>query len=105
MPFEILLITRDAEEAARIREALENSSEGSFSLLVVAALNEAIGLLSERNIDALLLDLKLPESHELNIFETLMLAVPDVPIMVLSGDEQQELARQTIPRCQTSCRL
>ena len=98
MPFEILLITRDTDEAVRIREALENSSEGSFSLLVAAALNEAIGLLSERNIDALLLDLSLPESHELNIFETLMLAVPDVPIMVLPGNEQQELARKTIQR-------
>jgi diguanylate cyclase (GGDEF)-like protein/PAS domain S-box-containing protein len=98
MPFEILLITKDADEAVRIREALENTSEGSFSLLVAGALNEAIGLLSERSISALLLDLSLPEPHELSNFETLILAVPDVPIMVLPGNEQQELARKTIPR-------
>ena len=53
-------------------------------------------LLAEGNFDVVLLDLQLPDSRGVETFVRTHAAAPDVPIIVLSGSDDEELALQTV---------
>jgi diguanylate cyclase (GGDEF)-like protein/PAS domain S-box-containing protein len=98
MAYELLLISIDANEANILRRALANYKVVNFNIHAALNLNAALSMLSELNFSAILLDLELAEELVLNNFETLFLAVPDVPIMVLSTKHQEKIARQAVQR-------
>jgi diguanylate cyclase (GGDEF)-like protein/PAS domain S-box-containing protein len=93
----ILLIENDPAAADKIRAALASASSGSFDVEWVRQLSEALERLSKKGIDAVLLELSLPDSHGIETFDKLFTAAPDIPILVL-GNGNEALAKEAVGR-------
>jgi len=54
--------------------------------------------LVKKGIDAILLELPRPDSRSLLTFDKLYAATPDVPILILSGNDNEALAKEAVAR-------
>jgi PAS domain S-box-containing protein len=97
-PPKILLIQDDADGANNICGALSSASGGSFEVEWVRQLSEGLERLVKKGIDAVLLELPLPDSRGLDTFDKLYAAVPDVPILILGGKDNEALAKEAVAR-------
>src|SRR6202171_4401862 len=95
LPPKILLIQNDPAAADKIRAALAAAGSGSFDVEWVRNLSEGLARLSKRGIDAVLLELSLPDSHGIETFDKLFLVAPDVPILIL-GNGNEALAKEAV---------
>jgi diguanylate cyclase (GGDEF)-like protein/PAS domain S-box-containing protein len=93
----ILLIQNDPTAADRIRAALAAAGRGSFDMEWVRQLSQGLARLGKGGIDAVLLELSLPDSHGIETFDKLFAIAPDVPILIL-GDGNEALAQQAVGR-------
>src|SRR3989339_1762783 len=85
----ILLITSDTTDAKILEDVLGNAGEDTFTVLWVINLADGIKRLQEGDIDAVMADLSLPDSHGMETFDKLSAVAPHTPIMMLFsvGDE------------------
>ncbi len=97
LPPKILLIENDPAAADRIRAALTAAGSGSFDVEWVRQLSQGLARLSKGGIDAVLLELSLPDSQGIETFDKLFSAGPDVPILVL-GNGNEALAKEAVGR-------
>lgn len=94
--YEILLIEDSAVNAKLIQRLLSNShncllAEGlSFNLSLVGNLKEAIDLLHEKEFDAILLDLTLPDGKGIESLLKIKENAPDTPIIVQTSTQDQD---------------
>ena len=88
----ILLIEDNAADARFVREILKESSFLRFKLVHRVRLEEALKCLREASFDVLLLDLSLPDSHGIDSFNIICTQDQTVPIIVLTGLNDEELA-------------
>ncbi|MEI6279555.1 MAG: response regulator [Verrucomicrobiae bacterium] len=88
----ILVVEDNPADADFIRETLPESGPLSFEAESVTRLSEALTRLGGKGIDLVLLDLGLPDSQGMQTFHLLHQAMPDIPVIVLSGIDDQELA-------------
>jgi diguanylate cyclase (GGDEF)-like protein/PAS domain S-box-containing protein len=95
LPPKILLIESDPIAADRIRAALAVAGSISFEVEWVGQLSEGLARLSKGGIDAVLLELSLPDSHGIETFDKLFSAAPDVPILIL-GNGNEALAKEAV---------
>src|SRR6266849_212865 len=95
LPPKILLIENDPAGADRIRAALVETSSGTFDVEWVRQLSEGLARLSKGGIDAVLLELSLPDSHGIKTFDKLFSAAPDIPILIL-GNGNEPLAKEAV---------
>jgi len=67
---------------------------------VVGALTGGDGLmvLEVESPDIILLDLKMPGVHGMDVLRRLRMARPDIPVIIVSGQADAELARATLRR-------
>src|SRR5713101_7670451 len=93
----ILLIESNPAAADKIRAALAAAGSGLFEVEWVRQLSEGLERLSKRGIDAVLLELSLPDSHGIETFDKLFIAAPDVPLLVL-GNGNEALAKEAVGR-------
>jgi diguanylate cyclase (GGDEF)-like protein/PAS domain S-box-containing protein len=93
----ILLIENDPAAADKIRAALAAAGSGLFDVEWVRQLSEGLERLSKRGIDAVLLELSLPDSHGIETFDKLFAIAPDVPILIL-GNGSEALAKEAVGR-------
>jgi PAS domain S-box-containing protein len=75
-----------------IQKTLPVAEPVSFHVESVARLSEALTRLQEKGIDLVLLDLGLPDSQGLATLHQLRRAAQDVPVIVLTGTVDHELA-------------
>jgi diguanylate cyclase (GGDEF)-like protein/PAS domain S-box-containing protein len=94
----ILLIQDDHDGANNIRGALSSASGSSFEVEWVRQLSEGLERLIDKGIDAILLELSLPDSRGIETFDKLFTAAPDVPILILSGEDNEALAKEAVAR-------
>jgi diguanylate cyclase (GGDEF)-like protein/PAS domain S-box-containing protein len=108
IPHNILLIS-DTHDAKALRDALVNSQDGPFKVDWARSRADALKRLAGKprpgaaagarphcNVVAVLVDLFLPDSSGLDTFATLMSVAPQVPILILSDTEHEEIARQAV---------
>ncbi len=76
----------------RLSEAIEASRENSASTLD----NSQIESRKQRRFDLVLLDLSLPDSIGLDTLKEFKAAVPDIPVVVLTGVDDEDLALQAL---------
>ena len=90
-PTQVLLIEDNPGDADLIRLRL---IEGSAPVNVSCAQRLADGLasLSEKMPEVVLLDLNLPDSHGAETFRKVLAQAPDVPVVILSGQDDESLA-------------
>src|ERR1700730_13888219 len=94
----VLLIEAEADDAARILDQLGSATAEQFQLEWVAELSSGIERLRRGGVGALVLGLPAPDSQGLEAFDKLFQAAPRVPILILSGADAEEMARQAVRR-------
>jgi PAS domain S-box-containing protein len=92
----VLLIEDSPGDARLMREFLTDSEGEMFDLGHVDNLTEGLQCLEQGNIGLVLLDLSLPDCHGLATFTKTKACAPDVPIIVLSGRDDEALAMRTV---------
>lgn len=93
----VLLVEDNLGDAFLIEEKLKIDNNNLwFHLTHVERLAEAIARLSAENIDVILLDLSLPDSQGLETFLTLQEQASSLPIVVLTGMDDEQLAMQAV---------
>ena len=92
----VLLIEDNPGDARLIREYLSDETGAAFSLEHIPLLAAGLARLAEGGIDLVLLDLSLPDSPMPVTFQRVHAAAPQVPIIVMSGLDDEQVAIQTV---------
>lgn len=87
----ILLVEDNPADARLLNVYLKASFSAEFSLSTTAYLSKAIALLNEPLFDIIILDLTLPDSSGLDTFKNMYKCSPDIPIIVLTGFEDESI--------------
>ncbi|MGJ5815257.1 PAS domain S-box protein [Paludibaculum fermentans] len=88
----VLLIEDNAIDALFVRGSLVGTSNPTFELRRADRLSTGLSQLAEGGVDALLLDLYLPDSEGLESFRRVQAAAPEIPVVVLSSEDNDEMA-------------
>lgn len=91
-PIGVLLIEDNRGDARLIRELLREVSGEEFRLEWVDRLAAGMTRLAVDHVDVVLLDLSLPDSQGLETFIQLQRQVPSLPIVVLTGLDNETMA-------------
>src|ERR1700692_2437011 len=94
----VLLIEAEATDAARILDQLSSIAEQRFHVEWFTELASAIERLRSGGVGAVVLDLELPENEGIEAFEKLFQFAPHLPILILSGADTEEMAREAVRR-------
>ena len=89
---DLLLVEDSPDDAVLIEQFLGDSRVADFRLQAVDRLQAARELLATRRFDAVLLDLQLPDCRGMETFRRLKAECVGVPVIVLSGNDDEELA-------------
>jgi diguanylate cyclase (GGDEF)-like protein len=90
-----LLIAANPGDTRLLRRTLAEAGNPQFELVVAEGLEDGLKCLSEIDFDLVLLDLLQPDGG-LELVTRTHDAAPDVPIVVLSGTDDEQLAIQTV---------
>jgi two-component system, cell cycle sensor histidine kinase and response regulator CckA len=94
----VLLIEDNEDDACLIREMLMEKEDAGIVLVWVDRLGSGLTRLAENTSDLVLLDLSLPDSHGLETFDLVQGCAQDVPIVVLTGLDDEVTANQAVRR-------
>ncbi|MGZ3885529.1 MAG: response regulator, partial [Bacteroidia bacterium] len=92
----ILLVEDNPADAGLIKIYLHESYAMQFSLSVAENLNQGLDLIGSRTFDVIIIDLSLPDSFGLNTFKDMYAAAPEIPIIVLTGNEDESVGINTV---------
>jgi CheY-like chemotaxis protein len=92
----ILYIEDDHVDFVLMRELLSEEQNWPFSLENAATLGDGLRRLAAGGIDLVLLDLSLPDSHGLTTFTAVKETVRDLPIILMTGLQDEKLALQVV---------
>ncbi|MFN3650123.1 MAG: PAS domain S-box protein [Armatimonadota bacterium] len=95
-PTKILLVEDNPGDARLLREELRDGFFTPYALCHVERLGDARRTLTDEAYDVVLLDLSLPDSHGIETFSQLFREHPEVPVVVLTGLADQEMAARTV---------
>ena len=93
----VLLVEDNPFDAHLVRRALEGGDD-PVELQWSTRLDEGLERLRREHFDALLLDLGLSETWGLESLERVRAERPDLPVVVLTGDDDARLAHETFRR-------
>jgi signal transduction histidine kinase len=93
---QVLLIEDNEDDAYLIREMLQEKPDLGIQLEWVDRLSSGLTRLAEGQTDLVLLDLSLPDSYGLDTFEAVQRCAPDVPIVALTGLDDEATANQAV---------
>ncbi len=88
----ILIIEDNPGDARLIQEMLKEVKDIDFEIIHVLRLDEALKYNLTNNFDVILLDLCLPDSEGIDTFNIMKYNAPDIPIIVLTGLEDEIFA-------------
>ena len=93
----LMLIEDDRTYAWLVEEMLVEAFAGDE---IEVAKFDSLGAATKeaRMVDCALVDLSLPDSSGLGVIDTVLLALPEVPVVVLTGAEDEALALQAVER-------
>ena len=100
----ILLVQNDTIDANAVRDALANSRGGAFRVIWLNNCRDAVDCLVDKrrqgpgtdHVDAVLLDLFLPDSTGIKTFDQLFQAAPRIPILILTGAQDEDTAKLAV---------
>jgi diguanylate cyclase (GGDEF)-like protein len=94
--YRLLLVEDNEADARLIREALDEAVVKPGQVTHVHRLAEALAALAAETFDVILFDLSLPDGRGLNTIEQLRAKVPHVPLVVLTGVDDEGLALMSL---------
>jgi len=94
----VLLACAEPEHQARVRAAVDAIRGQPHRLEIVATLEEALAAVRTGRVEALLLDLDLPDSRGVATFLRLQPRANGIPIVVLVSSQEEESGKQAVDR-------
>ena len=95
-PLQVLLVEDSAGDARLLREMFRTENTESFVLTHVDRMSSAITHLQKGVFDIVLLDMGLPDGHGLDTVRRAHAAAPDIPLIVLTGMDDEVMATQAM---------
>src|SRR6185369_15412391 len=92
----VLLIEDNAGDARMLREMFNEAGSFDTELMHVGCMSEAEQRLAKPWADVILLDLGLPDAHGLGAVRRAHAAAPRVPLVVLTGLDDDSIAVQAL---------
>ena len=92
----LLIVEDNVGDARLLREMFNEQGSHDTDLTHVECMSEAEKHLSERAVDIVLLDLGLPDARGLEAVRRARAAAPSVPLVVLTGLDDEALAAQAL---------
>jgi len=92
----VLLIEDNPGDARLIREMLAEEPDAPFEISCVDRLAHGLEFLTAQGAGVILLDLSLPDSHGLETFSKVYAHSPRVPIIVLTGNDDDAVALSAV---------
>lgn len=92
MNVRVLLLEDNAADAGLLRVSLDASPDLGVELEWVDRLQTGLDRLAEGGIDVALVDLSLPDSQGLDTFRAVREEAPDIPLLILTGHDDEHLA-------------
>jgi two-component system cell cycle response regulator len=94
--YKILLIEDNPADIRIIQELVDDVKPSNFDLVFANRLSDGLDRVKAQDIDAILLDLSLPDSQGLKTFSILRRRVQNIPILLLTGLPDEELAIEAV---------
>ena len=92
----VLLVEDNPGDARLLREMFDEQGSRDTALTIVSSMGEAEKYLVEHTADIILLDLGLPDVQGLEVVRRARIAAPRVPLVVLTGLDDETLAAQAL---------
>ena len=92
----VLLVEDDPVTARVTGRMLEQIGDGRYAITHATNLEETLAILNTEDFDVILADLNLPDSKGLNTPEVIMASDPDVPLIVLTSTESDEIGIKSV---------
>jgi DNA-binding NarL/FixJ family response regulator/HPt (histidine-containing phosphotransfer) domain-containing protein len=92
----VLVVEDNPGDARLVEWALTHEPEGTFRSERAARVSNALEQLDRGPVDVVLLDLGLPDSHEMDGLERVRAKDPRAAVVVLTGSEDPQLMRRAI---------
>src|ERR1017187_450829 len=94
--FCILLIEDNPCDAELVKDMLADATDAKFQVHWADALLPGLDRLARGDIDLVLLDVSLPDSHGLDGLNAIRIHAPDIPVMLLTGWGNESLALRAV---------
>jgi PAS domain S-box-containing protein len=92
----VLLIEDNPDDAELLRRNLGKSANGNIELTLVRSLKAGLEQIALNAPDIILSDLGLPDSHGLDTVTKIMCEAPNIPLVVLSGFDDEATAIKAV---------
>jgi PAS domain S-box-containing protein len=94
--FRILLVEDSPSDAALLQENILLGGVKDTCVSVAQSLHEAVDYLKNNHVDAVLLDLTLPDSSGLDTVREISRIAPDLPVVVLTGIDDEKTGTEAV---------
>lgn len=92
----LLLVEDNPADARLVRELLRECRGGRLQVVHAGRLEHALELAATEPVDVMLLDLTLPDSSGLDTVRRACASVPELPIVVMTGVEDEDVALRAV---------
>ncbi|HYO61117.1 MAG TPA: hybrid sensor histidine kinase/response regulator [Actinomycetota bacterium] len=96
VPIRVLVVEDNPADVRLLQVALASDPRSRYEVDAVGTIGEGLRLLDAYEYEALLLDLTLPDSTGIASFERVRETMPDLPVVILTQTEDDELATQAV---------
>src|SRR6202048_2044825 len=94
----VLLIECHPADARLITNALQDDAHEGLQIECVKKLSDGLDRIHKGKVRGVIVDIELPNGRGVAAFERLHAAAPHVPILILSGVENENVAKQAVDR-------
>ncbi len=94
----VLLVQCHAADVRLISKALTGEAAGGLRVECVDNVAAALARIGTGGVQGIILDIEMPGNRGLVAYETLFSAAPQIPILILSGNENESVANQAVER-------
>jgi diguanylate cyclase (GGDEF)-like protein len=94
----LLIVEDDLSSARLLRKLLENTDSIHFDIQHVTTAGDACAVLADHPPDVVILDLGLPDARDLDALARLENSVHEIPVIVLTGRNDETLATDALHR-------
>ncbi len=95
-PVHLLVVEDNPDDVRLLDRLLRTAGWETVEFTIAARLDDALAQLANGHFDALVLDLALPDAHGLTAVERLEQIIPDMPVVVWTGLQDENLALRVI---------
>jgi diguanylate cyclase (GGDEF)-like protein/PAS domain S-box-containing protein len=94
----VLLIESHPGDARLITDALQNNLQDGLHIKCVKKLSDGLDRIHRGRVRGIIVDIEMPNGKGIAAFEKLRAAAPHLPILILSGMENENVAKQAVDR-------